>query len=69
MIYAIIIHFFAAGGVVEHTGQVITASEIFIEVLPILIMIIIDIVIIKIRFLFTVVDTCNYEENFNVLSK
>ena len=68
MIYSGMLHLIASA--VEGVGVGTSIwDELFFCGMPILIMIIIDIAIIKTRFLWTVVDTCNYEENFNVLGK
>ena len=67
MIYSGIIHLIASA--VEVSVGASIWDELFFCGIPILIMIILDIAIIKTRFLWTVVDTCNYEENFKVLGK
>ena len=69
MIYAVIFHIFASAVEISIApGESIIGKFFFLGV-PILIMIVMDIAIIKTRFLWTVVDTCNYEENFNILGK
>ena len=69
MICSGIVHLFAIGVEADiATGESIV-EMIFFYLLPILPMIIMDIAIIKTRWLWTVVDTFTYEENFNVLGK
>ena len=73
MIYAVIYHFFASAifvSAVEGAGVGTSIwDELFFCGMPILVMIILDIAVIKTRFLWTVVDTCNYEENYRVFGK
>ena len=69
MIYSIIFHFFASAVEVEISVGPSIWDQLFFGWMPILIMIIIDIAIIATRFLWTVVDTCNYEENFKIFGK
>ena len=69
MIYSIILHFIASGIEVEIAPGEFLIGLAFFYAVPILIMVVMDIAIIKTRFLWTVVDTCNYEENFNILGK
>lgn len=67
MIYSAIYHFIASA-VVSGPVENLLVNVIW-EIVPLMIMIIMDIAIIKTRFLWTVVDTCNYEETFKVLGK
>jgi hypothetical protein len=63
MICSGIVHFMASGVEVEIAGEESILGMVFFYLLPILPMIIMDIVIIKTRWLWTVVDTFTYEEN------
>lgn len=69
MIYSAVYHFMGSIGGVE----IIEGNSLLILVLwyimPLVPMIIMDIAIIKTRYLWTIVDVCNYEEQFNVLGK
>ena len=67
MVYAAIYHFIASMAEVGQGG--LTLVEVLWYVIPLAIMVVMDIAIIKTRFLWTVVDSCNYEEHFNVLGK
>ena len=67
MIYSAVYHFIASAVEVEIAD--ITLVSVLWDVVPAAIMIIMDIVIIKTRFLWTVVDSCNYEDHFNILGK
>ncbi|MBQ8519223.1 MAG: hypothetical protein IJ455_06460 [Agathobacter sp.] len=67
MIYSAIYHFIASGVVAGPIENLLV--NVIWEIVPLMIMIIMDIAIIKTRFLWTVVDICNYEEAFNVLGK
>lgn len=69
MIYSGIVHFIASGVEMNTTIGESILDIVFFYGMPILIMIILDIAIIKTRFLWTVVDTCNYEENFKIFGK
>jgi len=67
MIYSIIYHLLVA--VVEVTpGDPLWVDLLWLSV-PLTIMIIMDIIIIKTRYLWTIVEACNYEESFKVLGK
>ena len=67
MIYSIMYHSLAA------TAEATPGDPLWVNLLwlivPLAIMFIMDIAIIKTRYLWTVVDACNYEEQFNVLGK
>lgn len=67
MVYSAVYHFIASMVEVGQDGSILVS--ILWYVIPLAIMIVMDIVIIKTRFLWTIVDACNYEENFNVLGK
>ncbi len=67
MIYSAVYHFIASGVEVEQGGSILVS--VLWYVVPLALIIIMDITIIRTRFLWTVVDTCNYEEHFNVLGK
>lgn len=69
MIYSVIYHFIAAGVEFEIEGTASLLSAIIWESVPFAIMIVLDIAIIKTRYLWTIVDACNYEENFNILGR
>lgn len=69
MIYAVIFHFFASAVEINIAPDESLLGRFIILGLPVLIMVVMDIAIIKTRFLWTVVDTCDYEENFNILGK
>lgn len=70
MIFAGVYHFVVS---LMHKAEVAEGSElgfiILAYIIPMVIMIIMDIAIIKTRYAKTVEDTCDYEENFNVLGK
>lgn len=67
MIYSIIYHTLVAAG--ESTGTDPLWVDLLWLIAPLAIMIIMDIAIIKTRYLWTIVDVCNYEESFKVLGK
>ena len=67
MVYSAVYHFIASIAEVGQGG--LTLVEVLWYVVPLAIMVVMDIAIIKTRFLWTVVDSCNYEEHFNVLGK
>lgn len=67
MVYSAVYHFMASIVEVEQGG--LTLVSVLWYVIPLVIMVVMDIAIIKTRFLWTVVDSCNYEEHFNVLGK
>lgn len=69
MTYSAILHLIASAVVVESSVGPSIWDELFFCGVPILILLIMDIAIIKTRFLWTVVDTCNYEENFKIFGK
>lgn len=69
MIYSMIFHLFASESEIKIAPNESLIGVMFFLGVPVLIMIVMDIVIIKTRFQWTVVDTCNYEENFNILGK
>lgn len=67
MIYSVIYH--ALASAVEFTESDSLWKAILWTMIPLMIMIIMDMAIIKTRYLWTIVDACNYEENFNILGK
>ena len=67
MIYSIIYYSLAAA--VEVTPGDPLWVNLFWLIAPLAVMIIMDIAIIKTRYLWTIVDACNYEESFKVLGK
>lgn len=72
MIYSAIYHFIAS--MMHIRVEVEGASDSLLVLviwngIPLLIMIVMDIAIVRTRYLKTVDDTCNYEEHFNVLGK
>lgn len=67
MIFSIIYHLLVAA--VKVTERDSLWEVILWIMIPLMIMIIMDIAIIKSRYLWTIVDACNYEENFNILGK
>ena len=69
MICSGIVHFLAIVVEAEISSGESIVGMVFFYLLPILPMMIMDIAIIKTRWLWTVVDTFTYEENFNVLGK
>ena len=71
MIYSALYHFIVSNwhAAVEAEGENSLLLTTMWYVIPLLIMIIMDIAIIRTRYAKTVEDTCDYEENFNVLGK
>ena len=67
MIYSIIYHLLVAG--VESTGFDPLWLDLLWVIVSLAPMVIMDIAIIKTRYLRTIVDACNYEKQFNVLGK
>ena len=67
MVYSIIYYTLIAAAELT-PGDPLWVNLLWIFV-PLAIMIIMDIAIIKTRYLWTIVDACNYEEQFNVLGK
>ena len=67
MICAIIYNLLVAAVEVTESDSLLKLS--LVTIVPLLIIIIMDIAIIKTRYLGTIEDTCNYEENFNILGK
>lgn len=67
MVYSVIYHALVA--VAELTPSDPVWVNILWLIVPLAIMISMDIAIIKTRYLWTIVDACNYEESFNVLGK
>lgn len=67
MIYSIIYHMLVAAGELT-PGDPLWVNLLWL-IVPLVVMIIIDVAIIKTRYLWTIVDACNYEENFNILGR
>lgn len=67
MIYSAVYHFIVS--MIDEVEADDLLLIVIVSIVPLLIMIIMDIAIIKTRYLKTVEDTCNYEEQFNVLGK
>jgi len=67
MIYSIIYHLLVAAGELT-PGDPLWVNLLWL-IVPLAVMIIMDIAIIKTRYLWTIVDACNYEESFKVLGK
>ena len=67
MICSIIYHFLVVAVEVSEGDSV--WDLLLWTIIPLILMIIMDIAIIKTRYLWTIVDACNYEENFNILGR
>lgn len=67
MIYSIIYHLLVAAVEVSEGDSV--WGLLLWTIIPLMLMIIMDIAIIKTRYLWSIVDACNYEESFKVLGK
>lgn len=67
MVFSAVYHCIAS--MIESGQDGLTLGSVLWYVIPLVIMVIMDIAIIKTRYLWTIVDACNYEEHFNILGK